>query len=229
MPTALEGGEEKDGEGRDDEPASEFFAPWLRQCAAPPSLPHASPGRGETNDGSPRWLMAARRSIRNVRNNQPAPDQFTTRASRGTARRGTTSSSGDGNGGGDDGDAASAGWRDRELGVTGSESFAIVDDDGRAINDLESFASLGNGQVRPSHIEEMELRLMRRLDWRLFPPTPAAFIEDLFPLVASGSRGAAMADGYEFSRFLAELSVCAYPFVSARPSSVAVIAALILD
>ena len=36
----------------------------------------------------------------------------------------------------------------------------------------------------------------------------------------------AVADALEFSRFLAELSVCAYPFACARPSSVALAAVL---
>ncbi|KAL7540737.1 hypothetical protein ACHAWF_006773 [Thalassiosira exigua] len=101
---------------------------------------------------------------------------------------------------------------------------------------VRSIASTGNGLVSARHIESMELAIMRALDWHLHPPTTVAFLENIFPLIAQGTdlddhsdqgqrvrRG--LEESLEFSRFLSELSVCAYPFVSADPSSVALAAA----
>lgn len=105
-------------------------------------------------------------------------------------------------------------------------------------------ASTGNGLIRARHIEAMELSIMKSLDWRLMPPTTAAFIENFYPLLAarcgaaassgsdggsaSGGRGlrAKLDESLELCRFLSELSACAYPFVAAAPSSVALAAVL---
>lgn len=95
---------------------------------------------------------------------------------------------------------------------------------------IDSIVSTGNGLITAQHIEAMELSIMKCLNWHLFPPTANAFIENVFPILAplSGDDDGrkAVADALEFSRFLAELSVCAYPFACARPSSVALAAVL---
>jgi hypothetical protein len=106
-----------------------------------------------------------------------------------------------------------------------------------------AIASTGNGSFTTGHVEDMELSIIRALDWHLFPPTSISFIENLYPLVVSSSvpsssssdhgggddvvHGCPVEDSLEFSRFLAELSVCSYPCVSMRPSSIA-IASMIL-
>jgi hypothetical protein len=86
---------------------------------------------------------------------------------------------------------------------------------------IQCIASMGRGMIQAEHIIAMELSIMQSLDWHLHPPTPLSFIENSFPLI-SGNHQA-----YEFSRFLSELSVCAYPFVCTRPSSIAIAATLI--
>lgn len=98
---------------------------------------------------------------------------------------------------------------------------------------VESIASAGNGLITIKHIQEMELSIMKCLDWHLHPPTSAVFIEHFFPLISSNyssdkgfCSSSTMLYSYEFSRFLAELSVCAYPFLSAKPSSIAIAAIL---
>mmetsp|Transcript_26585 Transcript_26585/g.50405 ORF Transcript_26585/g.50405 Transcript_26585/m.50405 type:complete len:158 (+) Transcript_26585:101-574(+) len=88
---------------------------------------------------------------------------------------------------------------------------------------IRSIASTGNGLITTRHMEAMELSIMKSLDWHLHPPTAVAFLENFYPLLAKGDE---MADCLEFSRFLSELSACAYPFVSAKPSSIAVAAIL---
>lgn len=97
---------------------------------------------------------------------------------------------------------------------------------------IHSIASTGNGLITTKHIEAMELSLMKCLDWHLFPSTSIAFIENIYPLLfsnqdsSSGVDAQRLADSLEFSRFLAELSVCAYPFISTKPSSIAIAAIL---
>lgn len=89
---------------------------------------------------------------------------------------------------------------------------------------IQSIVSTGNGLITVKHIENMELSVMTCLNWHIFPPTPVSFIENFYPLISRD--GHLWADSLEFSRFLTELSVCTYPFVSAKPSSVAIAAVL---
>ena len=93
---------------------------------------------------------------------------------------------------------------------------------------IHSVASTGNGRITVKHIEAMELSIMKDLNWHLFPPTSVAFIENFFPLISRNCNDgfSKVADSLEFSRFLTELSVCAYPFISAKPSSISIAAIL---
>ena len=109
---------------------------------------------------------------------------------------------------------------------------------------MRSIASTGNGLITVKHIEAMELSIIETLNWHLFPPTCVSFIENFYPLLSSSTSTSTtssdhdlyhsssynndmrLVDSLEFSRFLAELSVCAYPFVSVKPSSIAIAAIL---
>lgn len=106
---------------------------------------------------------------------------------------------------------------------------------------MRSIASTGNGLITVKHIEAMELSIIKTLNWHLFPPTCVSFIENFYPLLSSASPTTSsnhyhhpsnsfsdmrLVESLEFSRFLAELSVCAYPFVSVKPSSIAIAAIL---
>ena len=95
-----------------------------------------------------------------------------------------------------------------------------------------------NGLITVRHIKAMELSIMKSLRWFLSPPTAVAFIENLFPLILNtdivcggggggdSSASAKAVQSLEFAIFLTELSVCAYPFVPIRPSSIAIAAIL---
>ena len=87
---------------------------------------------------------------------------------------------------------------------------------------MQLIVSMGNGLVTTQHMEATELSIMKCLKWHLFPPTAMAFLRNLFPLLALPSDDAAKA--LDFARYLVELSVCAYPLASVRPSSVALAA-----
>ena len=107
-------------------------------------------------------------------------------------------------------------------------------------------ASMCKGEVTVSQIETMELQIMNDLQWHLFPPTPMNFISNIYPLLSAtlSSDGTAtssssrkrsrhhddmerdLQDSLDLSTFLVELSVCAYPFIMAKPSSIAVAAML---
>lgn len=85
---------------------------------------------------------------------------------------------------------------------------------------IQCLASMGQGLIQHDNIVAMELSIMQSLEWHLYPPTPLAFIENAFPLFSGNS------EAFEFSRFLSELSVFAYPFVCFKPSSIAAAASL---
>jgi len=111
---------------------------------------------------------------------------------------------------------------------------------------IHMIASMCKGEVTVSQIETMELQIMKDLQWHLFPPTPMNFIDNLYPLLSaslsseitissSSSRKRSrhyddmerdLQDSLDLSTFLVELSVCAYPFIMAKPSSIAVAAML---
>jgi len=86
---------------------------------------------------------------------------------------------------------------------------------------IQCIASMGRGVIHEDHIAAMELSIMQNLDWYLHPPTPLAFIRNIFPLISDKH------EAQEFCQFLSELSVCAYPFVYTKPSSIAIAAILI--
>ena len=98
---------------------------------------------------------------------------------------------------------------------------------------IHCIASMGRGNIFPDHIAAMELSILQSLEWHLHPATPLAFIDNSFPLLTVGNdhddnnSSNSKPEAYEFARFLSELSVCAYPFVCVKPSSVAIAASLI--
>lgn len=93
---------------------------------------------------------------------------------------------------------------------------------------MNAIANAGSGLITARHIEAMELSIMKCLDWHLLPPTSVAYIDNFFPILSACCSGdfGKVVDAFEFSRFLVELSVCEYPFLCAKPSSIAIAAIL---
>ena len=87
-------------------------------------------------------------------------------------------------------------------------------------------ANLSRGQFDTAHIEEMELKILSALSWKLYAPTPLSFLSEFLnflpkELVSTVERK----EVYEISKYLAELAVCESSFVG-RPNSVIALAAM---
>jgi len=86
---------------------------------------------------------------------------------------------------------------------------------------ISSLVELGHGYFHADHIEVMEVAMLQALTWRVRPPTPYAFCRELMQLVSSDITPRACHEIGEMARFLTELSVCNYYFVTRKPSSIA--------
>lgn len=91
---------------------------------------------------------------------------------------------------------------------------------------LATLASLSRGQFGPKHIEEMELRVLSALGWKLHPPTQYAFVSHLMLLLPVEAHPTARKEMFELSRYLTELAVCDTYFVGIKHSAVAFAAIL---
>eukprot|EP00586_Coscinodiscus_wailesii_P020388 CAMPEP_0172504634 /NCGR_PEP_ID=MMETSP1066-20121228/180438_1 /TAXON_ID=671091 /ORGANISM="Coscinodiscus wailesii, Strain CCMP2513" /LENGTH=295 /DNA_ID=CAMNT_0013280909 /DNA_START=69 /DNA_END=956 /DNA_ORIENTATION=- len=81
---------------------------------------------------------------------------------------------------------------------------------------INSFISLSRGHFTSNHIVAMEHLILQTLSWHVHPPTPVSFVNHL--LLLHPVKDTRLND---ISRFLTELSVCDYFFVTRRPSSIA--------
>ena len=86
---------------------------------------------------------------------------------------------------------------------------------------ISSLIELGHGYFHADHIEVMEVAMLQALTWRVRPPTPYAFCRELMQLVSSDITPRARKEIAEMAKFLTELSVCNYYFVTRKPSSIA--------
>lgn len=89
---------------------------------------------------------------------------------------------------------------------------------------MSSLIDLSRGYFMAEHIITMEDSMLLSLGWHVHPPTPFAFCRDLMQLVSPDVSPREKHDVNELSRFLTELSVCDYWFVTKKPSSVALAA-----
>eukprot|EP00581_Thalassiosira_minuscula_P007342 CAMPEP_0183703522 /NCGR_PEP_ID=MMETSP0737-20130205/1238_1 /TAXON_ID=385413 /ORGANISM="Thalassiosira miniscula, Strain CCMP1093" /LENGTH=343 /DNA_ID=CAMNT_0025930291 /DNA_START=136 /DNA_END=1167 /DNA_ORIENTATION=+ len=89
---------------------------------------------------------------------------------------------------------------------------------------MTSLIDLSRGYFMAEHIVTMEDSMLQSLHWHVHPPTPYAFTGDLILLLSGDIHPRARHDVSELSRFLTELSVCDYWFVTKKPSSVALAA-----
>lgn len=86
-------------------------------------------------------------------------------------------------------------------------------------------ANLSRGQFETAHIEEMELKVLSALSWKLYSPTPLAFLSEFLHFLPAGVTSLERKEVYELSKYMAELAVCESSFVE-RQNSVIALAAI---
>ena len=91
---------------------------------------------------------------------------------------------------------------------------------------MASLIDLSRGYFMAEHIVTMEDSMLQSLKWYVHPPTSFAFCRDFMRLVSGDISPRARHDVNELARFMTELSVCDYWFITKKPSSIA-LAALI--
>lgn len=92
---------------------------------------------------------------------------------------------------------------------------------------MSSLIELSRGYFMVEHIAAMEEAILRALSWYVHPPTSLAFVRHLLMLIPSGSCSREVKhELLELARFLTELAVCDYFFVTRKPSSIALAAVL---
>ena len=91
---------------------------------------------------------------------------------------------------------------------------------------MSSLIDLSRGYFMAEHIVTMEDSMLQSLKWHVHPPTSFAFCRDFMRLVSGDISPRARHDVNELARFMTELSVCDYWFITKKPSSIA-LAALI--
>jgi hypothetical protein len=89
--------------------------------------------------------------------------------------------------------------------------------------DPESVAKLSRGKHSKTDIEKMELEMLAGLNWRVHPPTPWAFAQELMNLVPhdSAMNDAARQRILELTKYQLEVAVCEYDLSLKRSSELA--------
>lgn len=86
---------------------------------------------------------------------------------------------------------------------------------------LESLIKLGRGLFDANDVLETETQILKKLRWRVHPPTPMCFLRHYARLIPSTVPPSTSFMITEVSRFVAEISVCLYKFVKFSPSMIA--------
>lgn len=92
---------------------------------------------------------------------------------------------------------------------------------------MSSFIELSRGYFRAEHIAAMEEVVLRALQWQVHPPTPLTLVRHFMLILPDECKERKLQHEIkELARFLTELSVCDYYFVTKKPSSIAIAAIL---
>lgn len=89
------------------------------------------------------------------------------------------------------------------------------------LGDLGILSDLSRGEFEMKDVAEMEEHILDGLQWKLHPPTAAAFSVIMLDYLNVGLPRHEVDDLYSNTSFFAELSVCDYFFVTLRPSTIA--------
>lgn len=83
----------------------------------------------------------------------------------------------------------------------------------------EMIAKLSAGKYTQHEITQMELRILRTIQWRMNPPTSLSFIRYFMALIP-GLNKCQYDEIYNVAKFQAELAVNSYDLVRIRPSTI---------
>lgn len=86
---------------------------------------------------------------------------------------------------------------------------------------LDSMIKLGRGLFSEQDVVNMELKILHALKWQVHPPTPICFLRQFIRLLPSSVAPLTRYMIAEVTRFISEISVCFYKFVSYPSSAVA--------
>jgi hypothetical protein len=87
-----------------------------------------------------------------------------------------------------------------------------------ATSSMDTILHLGRGHYTLEQMEEMELKILQRLQWRVHPPTPQDFVREF---LTTGDL-----EVQDLAYFMVELSSMDYFFVPYKPSEIAIAALL---
>jgi len=85
-------------------------------------------------------------------------------------------------------------------------------------------SGLSRGQFDTAHIEEMEFKILSALRWKLYAPTPLAFLTEFLHFLPDDVSTLERKEVYELSKYMAELAVCESTFVERQASVIALAA-----
>lgn len=86
---------------------------------------------------------------------------------------------------------------------------------------VDGLIKLGRGLFKAAEVLDTEKKILLKLKWRVHPPTAMCFLRQytrLIPTIVSPSTSFMIT---EISRFIIEISVCLYKFVTSPPSLIA--------
>mmetsp|Transcript_14619 Transcript_14619/g.22560 ORF Transcript_14619/g.22560 Transcript_14619/m.22560 type:complete len:337 (-) Transcript_14619:144-1154(-) len=86
---------------------------------------------------------------------------------------------------------------------------------------LNHLLDLCAGKFTAGDITSMELTIFNALSWRVSPPCAIDFCGELIESSFTDSSSHALNDIHDMARYLTELAVCDYYFVTRKPSSIA--------
>mmetsp|Transcript_11140 Transcript_11140/g.17089 ORF Transcript_11140/g.17089 Transcript_11140/m.17089 type:complete len:299 (+) Transcript_11140:111-1007(+) len=86
---------------------------------------------------------------------------------------------------------------------------------------VESMIKLGRGLFKAADVLEMERRILFKLQWRVHPPTAMCFLRQYTRLIPTTVFPSTSFMITEISRFIIEISICLYKFITCPPSLIA--------
>ena len=93
---------------------------------------------------------------------------------------------------------------------------------------LDSMVRLGKGLFSETDVLKMEMAILKVMNWQVHPPTTLCFTRQLLRFLPAETSPVARYLVVELTRFIAEVSVCLYPFIK-YDSSITAIAGIVIS